>query len=121
MVKELLRHVLSSFRENADFHRLMMYAWLEGHALADLAHQQFGLPVLGFMRSYIASRQRDGAFRAGDPTTLTMALFAPALQFSMNKYIFGVEAFQQPDDPTVDQFAEFLLGGLQRPQKTGSK
>ncbi|MFM2126073.1 MAG: hypothetical protein RL328_2524 [Acidobacteriota bacterium] len=121
LVHEVLRHILGSFRENAEFHRLMMYAWLEGHAIADLAHQQFGLPVLGFIRSYIAQRQRDGAFRAGDPNTLTMALFAPALQFAMSKYIFGVEAFQQPDEPTVDQFAEFLLGGLQRPQKSGSK
>jgi hypothetical protein len=99
----------------------MLHAWLDGHVLADLAHQQFGLPVLGFLRGYIVSRQEEGAFRPGDPDRLTMALFAPALQFGMSKYLFGVEAFQQEDDSTVEQFTDFLLGGLQPvPAKKGS-
>ena len=122
LVREMLRHILSSFRDNREFHRLMMYAWLEGHALADLAHQQLGLPVLDFISGYIVSRQKDGAFRAGDPDALTVALFAPALQFAMSKYIFGMAAFQQEDDAVLEQFTEFLLGGLQPPsaQKKGA-
>lgn len=122
LVGEMVRHVLRSFRENAEFHRLMLYAWLEGHALADLAHQQFGLPVLEFIRNYIITRQTAGAFRAGDPDTLVVSLFAPALQFAMSKYLFRMEAFQQDDDAVLEQFTEFLLGGLQpgAPLKKGS-
>jgi TetR/AcrR family transcriptional regulator len=66
LIHGLTSYMLASFRENAAFHRLMFYAWLEGHALADLAHQQFGLPLFEFLKKYVTSRQREGVFRSGD-------------------------------------------------------
>jgi TetR/AcrR family transcriptional regulator len=117
LIGGVVNRILTEFRENAAFHRLMHYAWLEGHALAELAHQQLGKPTFDFLRRYIALRQREGAFRAGDPGTLVVALYAPALQFATAKYLYGMEILQQDDRATAAQFTELLLAGLRAPQR----
>jgi TetR/AcrR family transcriptional regulator len=113
----LVTHLMRSFRENAAFHRLMLYAWLEGHSLAGMMEQQLGMPTFEFLRKYIALRQREGAFRSGDPGTLVMALFAPALQYGVNKYIFGAPWIQSADEPASREFSRFLLAGIEAKKK----
>jgi TetR/AcrR family transcriptional regulator len=115
LIRSIVEQTLSEFRDNAAFHRLMHYAWLEGHALAELAHQQLGKPTFDFLRRYIALRQREGAFRAGDPGTLVVALYAPALQFATAKYLYGIDVLQQDDHAAAGQFTELLLAGLRAP------
>jgi len=36
LVRCLIAQILKSFRENTPIHRLLLFAWLDGHALADL-------------------------------------------------------------------------------------
>src|SRR5215469_189847 len=61
----LVGQILKSFRENAPFHRLMEFAKLDGHVLADLFHQRLGWPTFEFLRSYFELRQTEGAFQIG--------------------------------------------------------
>jgi hypothetical protein len=75
------------------------------------------MPTFDFLRKYVALRQREGAFRAGDPGTLVMALFSPALQFSINKYIFGAPWIQSADEPAAKEFSRFLLAGIEQKKK----
>jgi TetR/AcrR family transcriptional regulator len=112
VIHELTSHILKSFRENAAFHRLMFYAWLEGHALADMAHQQFGLPLFDFLRKYVILRQREGAFRDGDTGALVIAMYAPALQHAMNKHLFGMDLCQTDDQTVADQLAGLALSSV---------
>lgn len=114
LVRSMVRYLLTSFREHAAFHRLMLYAWLEGHALADMAQQQVGMPMFDFLRKYVAQRQKEGAFRKGSPEALVTAMFAPALQFGVHKYIFGVEWIHLSDESAEQEFAGIILAGLQR-------
>lgn len=108
----LTAHILRSFQENASFHRLLMFAWLEGHALADLAHQQFGMPSFDFLRKYVAQRQKEGAFRAGDPATLVVAIYAPALQHAMNKNLFHMDLCGGNDVVVADELADAALAAV---------
>jgi TetR/AcrR family transcriptional regulator len=117
LIESLVSHVIHSFREDAAFHRLMLYAWLEGHSLADMMQQQIGMPTFDFLRKYITLRQREGAFRSGDPGTLVVALFSPALQYATGKYIFGAPWIQTSDEPAAAEFAEFLLAGIEVKKK----
>jgi TetR/AcrR family transcriptional regulator len=116
LVNALVQHLLRNFRENAAFHRLMLYAWLEGHAMASMAHQQLGQPMFDFLRKYVSQRQREGAFRSGDPAAIVITLYSPALQFAMTKYVFGMQLSQPEDELAVKQFVDILLAGIRSPQ-----
>jgi TetR/AcrR family transcriptional regulator len=113
LIRSLVAHIIRSFRDGAEFHRLLLYAWLEGHSLADMMQQQMGMPVCDFLKEYISLRQREGAFREGDPGIMVVALFAPALQFGMSKYIFSAPWIQSEDEPAVEEFTKSLLAGIQ--------
>jgi TetR/AcrR family transcriptional regulator len=117
LVTSLVDHIVRSFREETAFHRLMLYAWLEGHPLAAMAEQQMGMPIFHFLKKYVTQRQRDGVFRAGDPGALVMAMYSPALQFALSKYLFRAPWACGEDGPTAEAFVRFLLAGLRKVEK----
>jgi TetR/AcrR family transcriptional regulator len=112
----LFRHVatqlIRSFREDAAFHRLLLYASLEGHLLADLFHERFGLPMGGFLARYIAQRQKDGAFRECDQGAAVMFVIGSTIHYAMARYVMGA-TLEPTDELIVEQFVELMLGGLE--------
>lgn len=116
----LFQHIASqlvrSFREDSAFHRLLLYASLEGHLLADLFYERFGLPMGDFLARYISDRQREGAFRECDPTIAVMFVFGTLVHYAMYRYVVGVKNFPPSEESIIDHFVEFILSGLeQRP------
>jgi AcrR family transcriptional regulator len=120
-IKGLLAQILKSFREDTEFHRLMLYAGLEGHSLPALFHERSGSRVLQFLRDYVVLRQREGAFPKGDADTLVMLLASPAMQYATGKYIFGIQSISRPDKDVADEFAKFLMTALQASGKRSKK
>ena len=124
-IRCLLAQILKSFREDTAFHRLMLYAGLEGHSLPGIFHERMGSEMVEFLRSYVVLRQREGAFRKGDPDALVMLLAAPAMQCASSKYIFGIKAVSRPDKDMAEEFAKLLVAALRptgfRPTTKGSK
>jgi AcrR family transcriptional regulator len=117
LLQHVARQLVRSFREDSAFHRLLLYASLEGHLLADLFHERFGLPMGDFLARYIAERQQEGAFRECDPGVAVMFVFGALVHYAMYRYVVGVKNFPSSDDDAIaDQFVEFILSGLeQRP------
>jgi TetR/AcrR family transcriptional regulator len=113
------RQLIRSFREDAAFHRLLLYASLEGHLLADLFHERFGLPMGDFLTRYIAERQQEGAFRPCDPGTATMFVFGSMIHYAMTRFVMGVKNFPADEHSVIDQFVDLMLGGLELPHSTG--
>lgn len=113
---ELLSHialqVVHSFRDDPAFHRLLLYSALDGHLLADLFRQRFGLPTGDFLRRYVALRQKEGAFRKCDPRVATMFFFGCVVQYAMSRHLFGAEDHLLPDQTVVEELVELVLGGL---------
>jgi hypothetical protein len=100
----------------------MLYAGLEGHSLPGLFHERMGSSTIEVVRNYVVLRQREGAFRKGNPDTLVMLLASPALQYAINKYIFGLKAFPGTDKEAAEEFAKLLVTTLARaPKKKTSK
>jgi TetR/AcrR family transcriptional regulator len=64
--------VIRSFRDDPAFQRLLLYARLEGHLLADLFFRRFAYPTGDFLRDYVELRQKEGAFRQSDPKVIVM-------------------------------------------------
>jgi len=79
-----------------------------------------GSSTLEFLRNYVVLRQREGAFRKGDPDALVMLLASPALQYATSKHIFGIKTISRPEKEIVDEFAELLLAAL-HPSRNSSK
>lgn len=124
-IRCMLAQLLKSFREDTAFHRLMLYAGLEGHSLPGLFHERMGSSTLEFLRNYVVLRQREGAFRKGNPDAFVMLLASPAMQYASSKYLFGRKAFPRTDKEVVDEFAKLLLAALAPahlpPSKNSSK
>ena len=113
LFRHVAEHIIRSFREDAAFHRLLLYASLEGHLLADLFHERFGLPMGDFLTRYIALRQKEGAFRECDPSAAVMFVIGSTVQYAMARHVLGAKKFPPTEEGIVDQFVELMLGGLE--------
>jgi TetR/AcrR family transcriptional regulator len=113
------RQIIRSFREDASFHRLLLYASLEGHLLADLFHERFGLPMGDFLSRYVALRQQEGAFRECDPGTGVMFAIGSIVHYAMARHVLGAKNFPHAEEAIVDQFVDLILGGLEQRPTTG--
>jgi TetR/AcrR family transcriptional regulator len=112
-IRCLLIQIMKSFREDTEFHRLMLYAGLEGHSLPTMFHERMGSSMVDFLRSYVVLRQREGAFQKGDPDLLVMLLASPAMHYASSKHIFGIKAFSGTDKDIAGEFSKLLLAALQ--------
>jgi AcrR family transcriptional regulator len=121
LVRCMIGQIVESFRQNSAFHRLMMYARLEGHVLAGMFHERMGVPARDFLHGYVERRQRDGAFREGDPDALMLQALAPVLHYSMCKYVFGIDGLPLSEEEMVDELARLAMAGLRAPRKKRNK
>ncbi len=115
------RQIIRSFREDAAFHRLLLYASLEGHLLADLFHERFGLPMGDFLARYVALRQQEGAFRQCDPGVAVMFAVGSVVHYAMARYVLGAKNFPRPEEAIVDQFVDLILRGLEQQRSAGRR
>lgn len=118
LFRHITQQIIRSFREDAAFHRLLLYASLEGHLLADLFHERFGLPMGDILTRYIAQRQKEGAFGEGDPGAAVMFVFGSTVHYAMARYVLGAKKFAGTEEAIVEQFVELILGGLERREQT---
>jgi TetR/AcrR family transcriptional regulator len=114
LFQHVARQMIRSFREDAAFHRLLLYASLEGHLLADLFHERFGLPMGDFLSRYVALRQKEGAFRECDPGVAVMFAIGSMVHYAMARHILGAKNFPPGEEQIVEQFVEMILGGLEQ-------
>lgn len=106
--------LVRSFREDAAFHRLLLYASLEGHLLADLFHERFGLPMGDFLSRYIALRQSEGAFQECDPQVAVIFVFGSFVHYALAHHVLGAKNFPPDEEAIVDQLVDLVLGGLEQ-------
>jgi TetR/AcrR family transcriptional regulator len=111
----ILRAIFGSFREDPAFHRLLLYAMLEGHLMASLFHKRLGAGFQDFLRRYVALRQSEGAFRGGDPELMLTFAVGTAVHCATGKYIFGLKKSTVADEDAVKQLIGFVLHGLTEP------
>ena len=109
------REIFASFQEDAAFHRLILYALLEGHLMASLFHKRLGSRRRDFLRRYVVLRQSEGAFRQCDPEMALMFAVGTVIHFAMGKYLFGMKKPAMPDEAVIRQLVEFILAGLTEP------
>jgi TetR/AcrR family transcriptional regulator len=110
----LAEGIVKSFRDDPAFHRLILYASLEGHLLASLVRTRFGLPMGNFLRRYIATRQKEGAFVRCDPDAAVAYAFGTIVNFALARYVFGINDIPLEDAPAVKELVTLIVRGLKK-------
>src|SRR5215831_17013669 len=111
-VRCLILQILKSFREDTAFHRLMMFAALDGHALADLFHERMGQSIYDFLRGYFELRQNEGAFREANPGMAALCAVGAVKQYASAKYLFGIKVLPLSDEAVAEQLTALVLEGI---------
>lgn len=112
LFKAVVTAALDSYRSDTVYHRLMLFAALEDHELARLAHVKFTGPLTSFLREYVARRQADGAFKRVRPEIVVHMLLSTAGQHGQWTAL-GVNPLGLTDRDVAQQ-AVALLAGLRR-------
>jgi len=108
--------ILESYRRDPQFQRLMFYSSLERHGISKVFHKRRGLPIFGFLRDYVAQRQKDGAFHGCDPGTVVFALVGIPTYYAIVKRLFGLDLLKATDEKVAITFTRLLLDGLRKGQ-----
>ncbi|MDP9113179.1 MAG: TetR/AcrR family transcriptional regulator [Acidobacteriota bacterium] len=110
--RAIAREIFDSFEEDPAFHRLVLYALLEGHLMAHLFYKRMGSRRRDFLRRYVMQRQAEGAFRACDPDLALMFSVGTVVHSAMGKHIFGMKKPAIADEAVVKEIGAFILAGL---------
>ena len=85
---------------------------LEGHLLAGLFRERFGLPIFDYLRRYVVLRQKEGAFRKGDPQIAVMFVTGSILHFAMVRHVFHHRKPYISEEAAVREMVDMALAGL---------
>jgi TetR/AcrR family transcriptional regulator len=106
------REILRSFGADPAFHRLMMYAMLEGHLMANLFQEQFVLPTGHLLGKYIDQRQAEGIFRRCDPKVAVKFACGSFVHYAMSRQIFGAKRPAGGDEAVLVELTELILAAF---------
>ena len=112
LLRQLAKGILASFAADPAFQRLLMYASLEGHLMANLFRERIVLPTGQLVAKYVALRQKEGAFRDSDPRVATMFAIGTFVHFAMSRHVFAAKRAPCGDATALDELVHFVLAGL---------
>jgi AcrR family transcriptional regulator len=112
LLRSVARGMLAFHRENVDFLRLMFFAGLENHSLAERFRTRHIKPFVEFLAEYIAERQREGAFCDVDPEAAVQLIIGMPFHYSIQKNLFNCNLLAVGDEEAVETFVRIALDGL---------
>lgn len=120
LLRLLISKIFEAYRADPGFYRLMLYASLEGHELAKISDQKIGMPVYHFLCEYVAKRQRQGAFRPGEPGLMVFAAAGVAVQYATTTFLLQRPLLESSDEQVASAFAALLVNGFRNPVTGGN-
>ena len=109
LFRAVVTAILESYRREPVYHRLMLFAALEDHALARIALVKYTVPISSFLREYVARRQAEGAFRRVRPEVVVHMLLSAAAQYAQWTSL-GVNPLALSDRDVATQAVAVLAG-----------
>lgn len=112
LFRSLAHRIIEHHRRDKDFLRLMLYSALEGHELARNFLDKQVKPINEFFYSYIARRQREGAFRRGSPKVIMHAFRGMVSHHILTTRLFNFESARVSDKEVERAFPLIFLDGI---------
>jgi TetR/AcrR family transcriptional regulator len=106
--------ILTSYRTDARFERILLFAALEGHEHGLAHHRKFATPIFELFRDYISRRQREGAVRDYNPGLVIAAIAGMAQTYGIYTEFFGFKTLQADDVELTDTFTNIMLRGIRQ-------
>jgi hypothetical protein len=90
----------------------MLYAALEGHDLAKVSRHVLGMPLFKLLHSYVARRQKAGAFRKCQPALVVFGIMALPMHFGMVTKVFCAKRVDVSSGELATTFTRIILDGM---------
>jgi AcrR family transcriptional regulator len=105
---------LQHHEKDTEFNRLLLYAALEGHELAQMFWERTVTQLYQFLGSYISERQRDGAIREIDPLVVVRAFVGMIIHHSLNNNLWDPQRrlLDITNQRAARDFTGILLRGI---------
>ena len=99
---------------DTQFHRLLLYAALERHELADMFWERNVRPLYEYLGGYIRQRQRDGAMIKIEPFVVVRAFVGMIIHHSLNNNLWDQKRslLNISNEEAARSFAKILLSGI---------
>ena len=106
--------VLEHHEQDTQFLRLLMFAALEGHELAQMFWERNVLHVYEFLSAYLRERQRDGALREVDPRVIVRAFVGMVMHHAVSNNLWDTQrrSLNITNEQAAREFTEILLKGI---------
>lgn len=107
-------HALQHHEDDKEFHRLLLYAALEGHELAQMFWERTVTQFYEFLGAYIAERQRDGAMLDIDPRVIVRTFIGTIIHHSLNNNLWDPHRhlLDISNEEAARSFTDVLLKGI---------
>ena len=105
---------LQHHEKDTEFNRLLLYAALEGHELAQMFWERTVQQLYQFLGSYISERQRDGVFREINPLIVVRAFVGMIIHHSLNNNLWDPQRrlLNVTNTAAAREFTGILLRGI---------
>ena len=114
LLRNIILRILGSYRSNTAFHRVVLFAALEGHTQGlDHLHEQLG-PAYYQFKEYIENRQREGVLIDGDPLDIVTAIVGIAHQYGLSTSVVHTKTRDIPDEIVAERLTKILLNGIRK-------
>jgi AcrR family transcriptional regulator len=105
---------LQHHEHDTEFNRLLLYAALEGHELAQMFWERTVLNFYEFLSGYIKERQQDGAMRDVEPRVVVRAFIGTIIHHSLNNNLWDPHRrlLNITNQDAAREFTKILLEGV---------
>lgn len=112
--ERLAYEVLQHHEADTEFLRLLMFAALEGHELAQMFWERNVLQVYEFLSTYLRERQREGALREVDPRVMVRAFVGMVMHHAVSNNLWDTQrrSLNVTNEQAAREFTEILLRGI---------
>lgn len=108
--------MMEHHQSDQQFLRLLLYSALEGHQLAQIFWDRNVRVLYEFLGGYIRERQREGAFRAVEPSLVVRAFNGAVVHHSLNNILWEKDPARRivnvPNEEAAREFTDILLRGI---------
>ncbi len=119
VLRSIARSILTAYRADTRYERVLLFAALEGHEQGLAHNRQLVAPIYELLRDYFARRQQEGAIADLHPGAIIGAIAGMTKNHGMMTQMFGYHTEGTTDEEVIENFVRITMNGI-RPASVAS-